>query len=48
MPVSYTIQEAKINERNKHLADAVDGSWQQSGHTSLLVVVTTGNESDIN
>jgi hypothetical protein len=48
MPVSYAVQEAKINERNKHLADAFDGSCQKSGHTSLLAVVTTGNVSDIN
>jgi len=47
MPVSYAVQEAKINKRNKHLADA-DGSWQKSGHTSLLAVVTSGNVTDIN
>jgi hypothetical protein len=47
MPVSYAVQEAKINERNKHLADAFDASWQKSGHTSLLVVVTTVSVSDI-
>jgi hypothetical protein len=46
--LSYAVQEAKINKRNKHLADAFDGSWQKSGHISLLVVVTTVNVSDIN
>jgi hypothetical protein len=47
MPTCYAVQEAKINEINKHLADAFDGSWQKSGNTSLLVFVTTGNVSDI-
>jgi hypothetical protein len=43
MPVNYAVQEVKINERNKHLADDFDGSWQKSSHASLL-----GNVTDIN
>jgi hypothetical protein len=48
MHVSYAVQGEQINKSNKHLADAFDGSWQKSGHNSILAVVTTGNVTDIN
>jgi hypothetical protein len=30
----------KMNDGNKHVAAAFDGSWQKKGHTSLNRVVT--------